>query len=341
MENNHIKDGFNYGLAILRSLMCFEVLLNHFWVPLKKQSFWLFEKLLPVAVPVFMILSFYLMGRHFLNYSIQEVKARLWRIYYPQIGWGGVYFLFYIIYDYIFGEKYVELSDLFFQITLGHSINQSMWYQFVLLVITIIFYGIFRTCSEKKSICILVILSIISLVSQYLGIGYYLFSSLRMELSYPLGRLIEVFPYATIGFLLYYFNVFKKIINFFGGIYLPVICFSCILVVLLVTNIFPTEVGFGYSGLDYIFTAFCIVIIFYLLNGFAKNAIYKNIVVIATKYTLGIYCMHRLVGNVFVILFDMLHIPVDGFTFCIFIYICCYFIASIMAKIFFLRKLVE
>lgn len=47
--------------------MCFEVILNYLWVTQGVGSqFWLFLKLRPVAVHIFMILSFYLMGKHFL-----------------------------------------------------------------------------------------------------------------------------------------------------------------------------------------------------------------------------------------------------------------------------------
>lgn len=180
MERRQMRDKFNYGLAILRGLMCFEVILSHLWVDSYSvhEVFYLFRKLRPIAVPVFMIISFYFMGSHFINYSKKDFKKRIWRIYYPLLGW-GVYFLFYIVYDFAFGENHVELLDLFFQITMGHSFNQTMWYQFALLVITVIFYAGFRIFSEKHFIPLLVLLSLIVLLSQYLGLGHFWFDRNR------------------------------------------------------------------------------------------------------------------------------------------------------------------
>ena len=111
------------------------------------------------------------------------------------------------------------------------------------------------------------------------------------------------------------------------------------LIIFLRWNILPTE--FGYSGIDYVCTALCIVIIFNAANNIVKKSTRrKSAVHIATNYTLGIYCMHRLIGNVVVVLLGMLHVPVGGFFYCNFIYICCYCISLIVSKIPILRGFV-
>lgn len=238
---NMDNDKFNYGFALLKAFMCFEVILNHLWI-LKGNGiqFWIFLKLRSCAVPVFMILSFYFMGKYFTHSLIELFRKRVWRIIYPQIGWAVIYCSLYALLEYFMNYNLLRGEDLFWQIAFGHSVNQSMWYQFDLLILTLLFHIVFKVLNYKKAVCVLVLLSLFSIVSQYAGIGYLLFASLREEMSYPLGRLFEVLPFATIGFCLYYFNVFDRIRRN-ETIYL---LFSfLVLIVTLKFNLFPAEVA--------------------------------------------------------------------------------------------------
>ena len=53
------RESFNYGLALLRIWMCFEVVLDHFWTHGTYTWPNPFAKYGAVAVPIFMIMSFY------------------------------------------------------------------------------------------------------------------------------------------------------------------------------------------------------------------------------------------------------------------------------------------
>ena len=101
MENSIEKKEFNYGLALLRALMCFEVVLCHFWNSDGSRFLMPFSMLRGLAVPVFMFLSFFLTEHTFLEYNKTKAKKRIWRVIYPQIGWAIIYWLGYTIGQFI------------------------------------------------------------------------------------------------------------------------------------------------------------------------------------------------------------------------------------------------
>lgn len=138
MESSIEKKEFNYGLALLRALMCFEVVLCHFWTSDVPKYLKSFSMLRGLAVPIFMFLSFFLTEHTFLNYNKIKAKKRIWRVIYPQIGWALIYWLGYTI-----GQLKINFGvtfcDLLWQMFTGHSprLNASMWFQTVLIVLTI------------------------------------------------------------------------------------------------------------------------------------------------------------------------------------------------------------
>lgn len=339
--NNCNKFNFNYGLACLRIWMCFEVILNHLWTYQENEKiFWIFIKMKPVAVPVFMLISFFFMEPHFLNSTRESRKKRMWRIIYPQLGWAIIYFVIYRLDDLILDTNHVyRIEDLLLQICFGHSINQTMWFQFDLIVLTFLFFLIFKHFSKdnKVAIKILFVLLLLSLFLQYTGLSYSLISHLRPELSYPIGRIFEVLPYAVIGFYLAYFRVLDKLES---KIKIVIPTLLIIMLLNLWKNILPTITGFGYSGFSLLITAVCLTTIAYIIR-FPQFIQKNNCIKYVTKYTLGIYCMHRLVGNICEELFTILGVPVGNFLYCIMIYICCYIISAVIARIPYMRGLVS
>ena len=134
MENTIEKKEFNYGLALLRTLMCFEVVLCHFWTSDDSKFLIPFSLLKGLAVPVFMFLSFFLTEHTFLNYDKMKAQKRVWRVIYPQIGWAIIYHLGYMIGEFAVKDIDINFTDLFWQMFTGHSprLNASMWFQTVL-----------------------------------------------------------------------------------------------------------------------------------------------------------------------------------------------------------------
>ena len=202
----------NYGIAILKMLMCFEVILIHFWVGPVNKILVPFSMMEGLAVPVFMFLSFYFTHNTFLTNDNQIIKKRIWRVVYPQIGWAVLYWSVFIILQ-IKVSLNITIKDLLWQIVTGHSpqINPSMWFQTILIALTLIYILIFRFVSDKKGILLIIFITILSLWIQYSGYNWMLFGTLRYELKYPLGRFFEMIPYATLGFFVAHFDLFNRL----------------------------------------------------------------------------------------------------------------------------------
>ena len=151
VESVDEADKFNYGLAILRIWMCFEVVLDHFknWDGATAESLpWPFRMLLRyggIAVPVFMLSSFLLTDMAKLSSDRKKKKKRFYRLLVPHVFWAFSYFVIYKLLDIIKGLSLEHgIKDLVLQLALGHSLNQTEWFQIDLIVITAIFILGFR-----------------------------------------------------------------------------------------------------------------------------------------------------------------------------------------------------
>ena len=334
-EESRITDRHNMGLCILRMAMCFCVVLCHFWTV---EDYW--EILKPFrlfrdfAVPVFMMMSFMLTQKSFMKKDSASFNKRLWRLLIPQLGWAVIYWIVFNVAEYITGENITNgISDLLWQIFTGHSprLNATMWYQTVLIVLSLIYFFIFTFIPQKIGIICIYIVMAVALVLQYSGINYSIFSGLRYELMYPLGRIAEMIPYATIGFSLSYYEIYKKLNRYRW----PVILLSAIMgIILVVKPIFPKAMGFGYSGILGIFVAFMLITIAVLfpINDFLNEKLKKTVLVL-TKYTLGIYCIHRLVEYMLTYVFGMQDMAEGTFIFCVLIYFISYVLSAIIAAL--------
>ena len=105
-------------------------------------------------------------------------------------------------------------------------------------------------------------------------------------------------------------------------------------IILAVKPIFPKAMGFGYSGILGIFVAFMLITIAVLfpINDFLNEKL-KKIVLVLTKYTLGIYCIHRLVEHMLTYVFGMQDMAGGTFIFCVLIYFISYVLSAIIAAL--------
>ena len=144
-----------------------------------------------------------------MNCETTKIKKRLFKVAYPQFGWAVIYWCAYASLKILFNKfQTLKISDLFLQIIFGHTVNSSMWFQFVLIVLTIIFFLIFKLGSEKKGILTLHILLLISFAIEYSGLNYFLFYNLPNSVKYPLEGFFPMIPYAILGFDFAYFKIF-------------------------------------------------------------------------------------------------------------------------------------
>lgn len=324
-----VIDNYNYSIAILKIFFCFVVISCHFWVPASgSESLALsniFEKsfslIRPSAVPVFFIISFLLTTKQFYFLNSTKTKKRIFRLLYPSVMWGGIYYFAYkiidsFIYHFLFCSDIaninnIHLTDLLWQIVLGADrfLNPPLWYMYDLIIVMLIFIGIFKYC-RKHSFEILIILLFVSIFMQYSGLNFHFFSPLRFEVCYTLGRISEMFPYAVIGLAIgakennLFFEGVEKLRKL-NIVIVFIFLFVCYILISLKRGGFLAE-GFDYHGIKLILLStfiFLFVYKFVIVNKFIP---FWGTIRWLAKYTLGIYCLHIAIGKYWYILLDFI-----------------------------------
>ena len=323
--------------------MCFEVILCHYWN--YDGSYNVISKLLyilcPCAVPVFMFMSFFLAHRFYSTLNIKSGKKRFLRLLIPYVFWALAYFLTLdVIIEFIRYGQTGSFTDLLWQLTTGHSnqLNPPMWYLTITLWITLLFCVIHsKLCSKENNI--LCALLVMALIVEYSGINVSLFSDLRFELKYPLGRFSEMIPYAVLGYIFSKYNIF----NCWQSVRHRIIFIAFMLTISILCRYLDNVSGYGYAGVRYIVIAIFLFAFFNWLplqNVSEKIKAYINIL---SRYTLGIYCMHILIGKFVEKAFIYVGFSARTLLMCVCLYVLCYIIAFFISKLPFAwsRKIVE
>lgn len=328
---------YHYGFAIVRTFMCFIVVTCHFWST--EAPVWLqpLSMLKPFAVPVFMFLSFYLSHGLIMGRDTTRALRRLRRLLLPQIGWAIIYFVVYWVLGALLHKELVTgISDLFWQMLTGHSesLNPTMWFQTDLIILTVLFFGVFRFLSEKTGILVLCGLSLLCLAGQYSGMNYAVFGGMRFELAYPLGRVAETLPVAALGLFAARWNL----LTFRKARSLPVALGAFVLswVFVVADRQLPlTGVDtFGYAGIWKMLYAFSVAVFAYGVDLSRLSDKAKKAVGFLTDYTLGIYCGHRLVAFFVLNIFeDVLGLSAGQLYICVLIYALNHFACWVVSKL--------
>lgn len=315
---------YNYGLALLKILMCFEVVCCHFWYDNYPLYLLPFALLLNCAVPVFMMVSFILNQETLEKTTAATFKHRFWRLAWPHIAWAFIYWAIYNFIDTCFRTDLGEgIRSLVWQLLTGHSlsVNQTMWYQVIAIVLTLIFSIIFCFVKKPWNIVVVYALFVLALVLQFSGLNVQLFRNSRIEIRNSYGRIVEVLPFAVIGFTVAHYKVYEKLkskrcqlLTAFG---LLILLFAF----LQVKGRFPETEGFRYSGI-YLLGMSTFLTLFAFFTSFEKvNGRIKKVIKYVAKYTLGVYCIHRLIAKPVFIVFAMFGWSTSSFIICIIIFI--------------------
>lgn len=294
-----MKKNFNIGLSILRTIMCFMVVLCHCWNADNAQGVMkLFVWMRGFAVPVFMMMSFILIQPSLIEHDKKKINSRFERLLIPQFGWAIIYWIVYAFIDLLlYGESKLKVTDLLWQVFFGHSpyLNGTMWFQVNLIYLTFLFL-IIIIFFKRNYISIFMILGIVAIFIQYSGINM-IFQTLRYELKYPIGRLAEMLPVAVAGFIISSNGILEKLKEHRS---------STIMIVIFTIfidakyGIFSEIPGYGYSRIKGIIVGFCFIALFYIIP-FEKVPIkiLKSMNVLS-HYTMGVYCMHKLIATMLI-----------------------------------------
>ena len=267
----HIESAkrWNWGLSALKLLSCFMVVGIHEGWGIRGNTY---------AVPIFMVIAFFLSANMIMNCRVADVKRRIFKILIPLWFWSlfsGVIFV-------ILGESPSGFAILS-QLMLGHSYVKPLWFLPCLAVITLLMLAMKRLMGRWFYEGMMILL-VGSLLAQYSSFPTAL-KRLPVEISFPLGRFVEMIPCAICGLALARFSqLFPKIDK--RGLVVAAIA----LLALLVQRVLPDIDGFGYGGVLRPAIAMLVVYVSLLIGS------YINIKICLPQVSSGIYYSHYLIG---------------------------------------------
>ena len=152
-------------------------------------------------IPTFFLLSFFYTFNTLISFNINKIKGRFERIMIPYFSWSFIYWIFNIIYFYILKKKCRHsLLDFLNNLVNGYIFNCALWFQNILILITIIF-EIVILLLKNLYINALVLLGLLAYIFQYTGFNYRFFRyNFSSHYRLTLGRFAEGFPIAVSGF---------------------------------------------------------------------------------------------------------------------------------------------
>ena len=316
--------------------MSFEVVLCHFvrWDTVGKIC-WGFRQYSLLAVPIFVIMAFMLSDVKRMALSKKVFINRMIRLVLPYVLWTFAYYIFFwgLSFWGISVEYKLDLIGLIASFLTGNYYNTALWFQVDLIVIT----------------CLLVLLSILfgnkdvvaysmtfgfSLILQYSGVWYRLVNGILYGnvFYWTVGRFVELLPMACFGVCLFRLNITKKIVSLNVLVKMATIIILFVLLALLLIHnpYFENGENFMYGGVEKIIEgALTIVILYSISYSFVPQCI-KCALVYISQYSVGVYFVHNMIGELFDVIGFYRSIGVDNGSFesCVLV-----FLASIIISI--------
>ena len=133
----------NFGIQILRVIFSFHILVFH-CINKKKYNYKNIKTIIndvSIDLGVFFIISFYYSYEIFTSKNIIKIKQRLIRLLIPYIIWPIIIFITSNFIYLIFRTKkyYIKQKLLYYQLLIGNGINNVFWFQFNLIIISLLF----------------------------------------------------------------------------------------------------------------------------------------------------------------------------------------------------------
>ncbi len=304
-RSGNLNPGFHAGLALLRIWMCFEVVLDHFY-DFDAHAGTAYSKILThygmVAVCIFMLMAFTFTDMTRLSADNGRIARRAKRLLLPQVFWTLLYFAVYLGLD---AWQHLDLihswSDLVWQLIFGHCYNQTAWYQFVLILLTLLFILIFRICSRRIAMGVTLALSAACLWIQYGGYTMQILSKIPgltgEAYTYavtPAGRVFEMLPYAALGI----FACAGGWMEWFRSHRVMTVIGACFVIGMLFRfSVFTIPEGFGYAGFYAFFLASATLALFAAFPLYHLPDGVRSVLKSLSGYTMGIYFVHRMIGT--------------------------------------------
>jgi len=318
------KNSRNYGIEILRMIMAFFVIIEHFYKP-KNNILQKITIRLRFHVPTFLIISFYYLNNNLEKRKVDRIKERLKRLLIPY----SVYpIIIYFVYNFLYIVFHLEelrrsLYQLIIQFIVGRLLCSVLWFQLNLILITVLFY-IIAFIFKTYYLPFLQILAILSYLLQFSNINYNYFKVYRDYIRYSVGYFAETLPIAVTGLSISsrdIINISKK------NCLLNIILYTFLLYILFKYQIFSPVSGFGKQGISYNIEAVSFFLIFSLIQFDNFNKKILIFIRYLTNFTPGIYFLHTSIFPILKIKISL----IKNYTFlgCLLIYLISYLISFI------------
>ena len=300
----------NVGLNLFRILLTFGVVLDHFWWTATPERYTGLDQALwhlrTLAVPAFMTMTFFFTANRFRTGDVPWLKKRFARLYEPFVFWAFVYFAVHSAVSRIDAWYSVGFADLLWQLALGSSEHLCMqfWFHGDLIILTALFFLAFRAVRCARANFYLAFGAMaLGFTLQYTPLNDALFAGLPFGAKYPLGRLACMLPYAGAGFLLAAAK--NRLDSLSAGLRITAALFGLWLAAFVTyCNVCPQPPSEpGYAGLDMNLIAWGMLFVFYFLPFDRLPAVFSKIVLGVSKYCMGVYCLHLLLGQ---LMFDFI-----------------------------------
>ena len=184
-------------------------------------------------------------------------------------------------------QKKLKLKDLVLQLIFGFKYQVVFYYQFNLILLTIIF-TIISILFNNNIIIIFQMFIIVSYFLQYSNWNKYIFKKYSLVIRIPLGSFLELLPFAVSGITLYYLEVITKLKK---NRKLSIFFIEAIIFLILKFDIFVKIKGYFFPGIFLNIGGICLFILFSLFS--FRNKKLVAFLKIITKFTGGIYYIHK------------------------------------------------
>lgn len=292
-NSKKIHKKFNYGLAILKVILAFLVLVwhNFDYKSSKNKTIIFITKNRKHHVPSFFIMSFYFMAPHLFSLNFKILINRLFRLYIPYIIWPIIFYKLNGYLNRYYHKNFPDSNEeLKMQLLTGKRFDFPLWFQCDLINLTILFFVIIFIF-RKLSVYIFEIIIILVYAVEYSGYKYT--NILKKYLWNDAWRITFLFnsiPHTISGLLL----GFHKMIDIIQKHKIRTFVLSFLIYNIIADyNIFRNIKGSMYPGLNLNIQSICLVFIFSIFpSHYITNKYIQKLINIITSYTAGIFYIH-------------------------------------------------
>lgn len=357
MQMETQKKQMNLGLCLLRVWLSFEVVVDHYWHAKGLTGVMYFlSATRSLAVPCFLLMSFYLTANRYSGSDGTWLKTRFGRLCIPYFIWPVVYFVLIWVAAALSPafvtstESLTEFKHYGFNVVvdgwdlvrqwlcgIDRRLVHQFWFHNNLIILTAAMFVLLKFVKDqRRRIYTLTALAMAGFALQYSPLNMWLFGRFDFEVKYSFGRLAATLPYAAIG-LMIGFN--RKRLAEIKGSMRTFLALSGLFLLFFVfySNAMPRPKGLGYQGLNLILMALGTVAFFHYLPLERVPGWLAKGIDLVSRYCMGIYCCHLAIGWVLhAWLFPHIGVGHETFGGCLWIWVaswfCCWLIAQIPGR---------